>query len=291
AVARSCAETDARVRLLVEPHRRGKSAALADILKHDGADYFILLNGDARARPGSVAHLVRQAETLPGGSLAIMGRPLPVSTDPGTLLAATLDLLWRFHDLYHREFLGSEEMPHLSDELLLIRSEGRPALPAGIVNDGAYLAAQFARHGGTLAYAPSAEVEIAVPVRWRDLWSQRRRIHVGHRQIGAMFGRPPGSFGQRAIRHPISGAGRIAQELREIDRALPAVTALILTEVWANVAARLVGSDAGVRFAQWRRIRDPGRPDRNPAPEEVGGRFPSSQRRAQTLTGGPAPPR
>ena len=256
-VARRCAAADPRVRLLIEPQRRGKSAALAEILKFDGTDYFILLNGDARARPGAVGELVLRAETLPDSPLAIMARPVPRPTDPGTLLAATVRLLWRFHDLYHRELLGADEMPHLSDELLLIRSEGRPTLPVGIVNDGAYLAAELRRLGGTLAYAPSAEVEIVVPERWRDLWIQRRRIHAGHRQIGALFGHLPGSFGYRAIRHPVDSAGRIAQELRQADRGVPAGIALILTEIGANLAARLDGPDPGARYVRWRRIRDP----------------------------------
>ncbi|MHB1435274.1 MAG: glycosyltransferase family 2 protein [Thermoplasmata archaeon] len=256
-VARRCAAADPRVRLLVEPYRQGKSAALAEILRHDGADYFVLLNGDARARPGAVAELVRRAGTLPGRPLAIMGRPIPLSTDRTTLLAASLGLLWRFHDLYHRELLSSDQMPHLSDELLLIGSERRPTLPPGIVNDGAYLAAELRRLGGTLAYAPSAEVEIVVPERWRDLWIQRRRIHAGHRQIGAMFGRPPGSFGDRAVRHPIDGAARIARELLRTGRGVPAGAALILTEIWANLVARLDGPDPGPKFARWRRIQDP----------------------------------
>ncbi len=257
AVARQAAATDPRIRLLVEPERRGKAAALAEILRWDGADYFILLNGDARARPGAVAELVRRAETLREGPLAIMGHPVPLSTDRGTLLSATLELLWRFHDIYHREFLSSEETPHLSDELLLVRSEGRPTLPPGVVNDGAYLAAVLCCRGGTLAYAPSAEVEIVVPERWRDHWAQRRRIHAGHRQIQMMFGRSPGSFGGRAIRHPIDGTARIARELLRTGRSVPAGAALILTEIWANLAARLGGPDPGSQFAQWRRIRDP----------------------------------
>ena len=257
AVARKCAAADPRVRLLVEPQRRGKSAALAEILKYDGTDYFILLNGDARAHPGAVAELVLQAETLPGPALAIMGRPVPRPTHPGTLLAATLALLWKFHHLYHRELLGTDEMPHLSDELLLIRSEGRPTLPPGIVNDGAYLAAELRRLGGTLAYAPSAQVDIVVPERWRDLWIQRRRIHAGHRQIGAMFGHAPGSFGDRAIRHPVYGAGRIARELLRAERGVPAGMALILTEIGANLASRLDGPDPGAKFVRWRRIQDP----------------------------------
>lgn len=257
-VARQCAASDPRIQLLIEPTRRGKSAALADILRRDGGDYFVLLNGDAVARLDAVAELVRTAEEQPGRPLAVMARPVPSLPKSGSLLTTALGLLWEVHDAYHRNPLYSDEIPHLSDELLLLRSEGRPELPAGIINDGAYLAAELSRRNGSIIYATQAVVEISVPGRWSDFWVQRRRIHAGHQQIYRIFGRRPGTFGRRAIRTPGTEALWVVHRFLRTRRGLRAGALLIATEAWAMWVARLEGSDPGPKYVLWRRIRDNG---------------------------------
>ncbi|HKS59869.1 MAG TPA: glycosyltransferase family 2 protein, partial [Thermoplasmata archaeon] len=117
-VANSLAAEDPRVKVVLEAQRRGKSAALAEVLQRATGDYLVLLNGDARALPGAVSALLRAAPTLPG-PFAVMGRPTPMRLDHSPLDSA-VELLWDVHHAFHQHLIQNGRSTHLSDELLLI---------------------------------------------------------------------------------------------------------------------------------------------------------------------------
>ena len=54
------AKSDARIVLIKEPERRGKSSALNRILTRYQGDILVLVNGDARLLPGSLSGLVQE---------------------------------------------------------------------------------------------------------------------------------------------------------------------------------------------------------------------------------------
>lgn len=236
-VARELARSDPTIRLILEPMRRGKSAALTEILGRAQGDLLVLLNGDARAEEGAVAALCLEAPKG-GGAFAVTGRPVPSSLPPG-LLGAALDLMWSLlHELHLRVLRYQSTGTHVSDELLLLPLDNLPPLRAGIVNDGAFIGGWVSAHGGKLRYAVDARVAIVVPDTWRDHIQQRRRIVLGHRQVAHEGGRPPTTIGTWAVANP----RRAWRMLRQLESGRKdgwlALLALVAAEIAANLLAR-----------------------------------------------------
>ncbi|MCI4370662.1 MAG: glycosyltransferase, partial [Thermoplasmata archaeon] len=142
------AETEPRVRPLVEPTRRGKSAALAEVFQRSQGDYLVLLNGDAEAEDGAVAALLSHAGS-PDDRFAVMARPVPRPAPPGGF-ADAVRLLWSVHHAFHATVLATGEGNHLSDELLLLPGRQLPPMEAGIVNDGSFVGGWLSLHDGDL---------------------------------------------------------------------------------------------------------------------------------------------
>jgi poly-beta-1,6-N-acetyl-D-glucosamine synthase len=229
-LAQRLAAEDERVRAVVEPERRGKSAAIAEILRRTTSPLLVLLNADAVAAPGSVRALLEQATELEP-PFAVMGRPQPPVGRTG--FAAALELLWDLHHRLHLEALGHGVGTHLSDELLLLSLREAPPLTAGIVNDGAFVGAWLSSHAGTLRYSTRACVSIDVPSRWREHLLQRRRIHFGHRQVSRLVGVAPTTLPALLRRDPRAAAGILRQALRARPDGVRAFTYLATAEAAA----------------------------------------------------------
>jgi poly-beta-1,6-N-acetyl-D-glucosamine synthase len=191
-VVRSIAARESLVCLVEQPERRGKAAAVQEVLRRARGDRLVLLNSDAVALPGAVRALSAVADRHPTPH-AVMGRPVVPDELEGEWSEA-LRWMWHLHHELHLATLREGRGTHLSDELLLVSLPAVAGPPEGVINDGAYVAVWLAEHGGGCWYAPEAEVRIDVPRRAKDHLAQRRRIHVGDAQVGAMLGRRPASL-------------------------------------------------------------------------------------------------
>lgn len=234
AVAR-LAKTEPRVKLVVEPERLGKSRALLSVFERARGDALVLLNSDAIAKPGAVAALLETADgaTPPFG---VMGRPLLPPGGGGTL-RRMLALLWTMHHELHAELQRDGGGTHLSDELLLVSVPVPPVLHQGVINDGAYLGAWLALHGGARRYAVDAAVTIDLPKTLRDHLRQRRRIHVGDRQIAGSLKITPSTFASLALRSPRRALAVVRRSLRDGPHTLRDLLLLTGGEVVASVMA------------------------------------------------------
>lgn len=191
---------DPRIRVLTEPERKGKVSALNLIFRKAAGEFLVLLNADDRAEPGALRALLSEAGGT-AGPVAVMGRPLPASSAPPPL-GEVLGLLWELHHCFHEELVQQGEAAHLSDNLLLLSRACLQALPEDVINDGAYLGVRLRERNGELRYAPGAKVVLSVPATLSDHLAQRRRIHVGHRQVGRKLRRQPTTFQRIAITDP-----------------------------------------------------------------------------------------
>jgi hypothetical protein len=209
--AQEVSEGDSRVRLIVEPDRRGKASALDLVLRLAEGNALVLLNADARAEPGSVSVLVESARGR-RAPFAIMARSV-VGEHSNDLVGRITRLQWSLHHEFHLASLGEGGGNHLSDELLLLSLPGIPDVPIGVINDGSYFGAWLDRHGGDRVYAPRAEVTIQVPRTLKDHLTQRRRILVGHVQVSQLVGRDPSTLRTLVLADPVTA-------LRVIRRAL-----------------------------------------------------------------------
>lgn len=243
--ARIRAEVDPRIVVIEETERRGKSVALAEVCARAQGDWLVLLNGDARALPGSVAALLRTAAgaQVPYG---VMARPV-LAPEAGGSLQGPLNLLWRLHHELHAELSRTGRLDHLSDELLLLPTAALPPFAEGIVNDGTFAADWIRGLGGRLLYAESAQVEVAPPTRIGGHIRQRRRIRRGnHHQA------PRSTWAAFAVREPRRALQLLGGILRT-PRALADLTVLVVAEFGAAVGE---GWDLIVQrdYARWTRI-------------------------------------
>jgi Glycosyl transferase family 2 len=234
-VARALASRHPEIRVRIQPERRGKASALGEIFQETWGDYLVLLNADAIARPGAVSALLDTAASLVP-PFAVMGHPEPSELPPAGM-GSGLQLLWRLHHRLHAELLRADRGTHLSDELLLLPISHLPPLPEEIVNDGAYIGAWLRAQGGRLAYAEEARVAIEVPWSLPDHIRQRRRIHVGHRQVADLVGIPPSTMGRYFIERPGRALGLLADEVRTTSGGSTALAWLVAGELASMLAA------------------------------------------------------
>jgi len=234
-VARAWEEAagDPRVRILVQPVREGKAAAVTAFLHaHEAqdAEVLVLAGADTRLDPGSLDALLAPFEDPSVGMTG--GRPVPVN-DPGTLMGGVVRLLWELHDEVARR------APKLG-ELVAFRPVV-DALPADTAVDEASLESLIRAKGLRLAYAPDAVVRMKGPATAGEFLAQRRRIHAGHLRLRRQAGYAVATLSPRAA---LAAVGRLRRRAGVRPGALAAAVGL---EAWARALgawdARFSGRD------------------------------------------------
>ena len=170
-VARARAATsDPRVRILEQPVREGKAAAVGALLRElPGRDVVVLAGGDTRLEAGALEALLAPFDDPTVGMTG--GRPIPVN-EPSTLMGRVVRLLWELH---HAVALRAPKL----GELVAFRP-GVGELPAKTSVDEASIGSLVVAKGMRLVYVPEARVRMRGPATVRDFLAQRRRIHAGH---------------------------------------------------------------------------------------------------------------
>jgi poly-beta-1,6-N-acetyl-D-glucosamine synthase len=164
---------DARVRLIVQHAREGKSAALNAYLDHARpvVDVVVIASADLRLEPGCVDLLLEALDRDPNVGMC-GSRPVPTNLR-GTLMGDVVNFLWTLH---HEVSL---EAPKLG-EAVAIRASLLSSIPVDSAVDEASLEAKIVDDGFTLRYVPSAVVLNRGPESLCEFVAQRRRIAAGH---------------------------------------------------------------------------------------------------------------
>ena len=183
------AKADPTVVLIRQPERRGKASAINLILKRFQGDILVLVNADARLRPGALAPLLQPFLEDPRVDVAC-GFPHPIpSLDP------VLDLVervwWRLHNRTLQTLSNLGRGNHCCDEFMAVRRGFVDSIPEDIVNDGSYFGVLASLRGTTVRSCPDAVVVVETPSHLSGLVQQRRRILSGHRQVRDVLGREP----------------------------------------------------------------------------------------------------
>lgn len=171
-----------KVRLIEEPARRGKVAAINTYLEHNhpGVDAVCLCSADLLVSPDVVERLVRCLDQ--NADVGMCGaRPMPTNGH-GTFHGEATRFIWRMH---HRVAL---EAPKLGELVLFRASLVTGGLPAESAVDEATLEQQVSFAGYRLAYVAGAVVHNHGPETLRDFIRQRRRIASGHYWLRAVSG-------------------------------------------------------------------------------------------------------
>jgi len=186
-IVKKYAEKDRRIRLIVEPTRKGKTSALNKILSHYQGDHLFLLSADVRPETGSLKRLIGRFTNDRIG--AVGGRP--ISSNNRGLTGSMVHVLWKIHH-HTLKFLNEEGcLTHVSGELFCIRRGVVKAIPPSIVNDDAYIALRASQQGYLVKYEPESRVYINGPTNIVDYITQRKRILYGHLQLKHIVGSFP----------------------------------------------------------------------------------------------------
>lgn len=199
------------IKLIVQPRREGKTAAINLFLAHAREDICVLESGDTLPAEDSVEHLVRM---FTDPSVGMVGaHKVPVNT-PDHLVGLFTHLRLR---LEHQLCL---EIPRLGEMIAFRKVLDR--IPPDVAMDEAFVEAFIIQRGMSVRYAPDAVVYNTGPDTISDFVRQRRRNHAGHLYLKAKYGYAVSSIQNTRV-------ARVA--LKELWGAIQLIWALFLLAV------------------------------------------------------------
>jgi biofilm PGA synthesis N-glycosyltransferase PgaC len=251
-IVRKFCEKDQRVRLIVEPERRGKASAVNEILSAYKGKYLIFVPADVIPEKGSLERLLKQFKNQKVGVAG--GRPTLINKEERLNgVEALAHLMWRIHNQTLQILNHENVLTHASGELFCIRRGIVTRIPAEVINDDAYIAMKANQKGFLVRFDPNARVYIKVPSTFADLIRQRKRIMYGHYQIKKIHGSFPRTIESMAFYDP----KRVIRILTEIIRGHPKEThkliAAVIFEMMINFLAFL-DMIRGKSHVPWKKI-------------------------------------
>lgn len=172
-----------RITAIIEPQRRGKSAALGRAI--DAAQGEVLVFTDMRQRlaPGAIRALCAALAT---GDLKVVSGLLQFEPAAGGE-AASVGAYWRFESWLRRAEARSGSVVGVSGALYALRRADMPPLPAALVLDDVWVPMQVAARGGRVGIEPSA-IAWDIPAPSLAVESARkRRTLAGNWQLIARW--------------------------------------------------------------------------------------------------------
>jgi biofilm PGA synthesis N-glycosyltransferase PgaC len=171
------ASADNRVRLIAEPERTGKAAAINMLLRATTEPVVVVVGGDVIFTPGSLIKLV---EPLADTSVGMTGaRPVPTNPRRG-IVGNTVNILWELH---HELSL---ERPKLGEAVAFRRI--MQSIDPNTRVDEAVMEHVVEAQGLQLRYVPDAVVRNHGPETIAELIAQRARVYQGHVMLRADTG-------------------------------------------------------------------------------------------------------
>lgn len=172
------AETDPRVRLLVQPERQGKASAINLFLKHQTERVLVICSADLQPKADTVEKLVAPFADPEVGMTS--SRPIPVN-DPGQFMGFAAHLLWGLH--HEINLSGGFKAGEM---IAFIKIFER--IPYQTSVDEASIEPVIRGQGYKVCYVPDAIVYNKGPETVQDFLRQRRRIYSGHLDIKELLG-------------------------------------------------------------------------------------------------------
>jgi cellulose synthase/poly-beta-1,6-N-acetylglucosamine synthase-like glycosyltransferase len=242
AIVAGHAGRDLRVKLVAEPVRRGKAAAIGTFLSSrlPGTDVTLVSSADVKPAPGAIEAIVEALRDERVGMAG--GRPVP--QNPGNALVDRMArLLWTLH---HEVALRSPKL----GELVAFRSALVTAIDERTVCDEASVEAAVKAAGATLRYVPGAVVENLGPATLSEWLSRRRSIAFGHQQLERTGGY------RVSTSAPTNIAPALLQTVARAPESWVPGLALVAFEVLARSLAKVDGFRRGKRPWVWEIARN-----------------------------------
>lgn len=221
-VVRGIAARDPRARLIVEPERSGKAAAINRFLAATTQPYCALIGADVLLTPGALSSLVAP---LSDPNLGMAGAHVVPTNSRTGLVGQVVHTLWELH--HELALLG----PKLGEAVVFRRIFDE--IPTSSLVDEVSIEQKVRSTGIGLRYVQEAVVHNYGPETLRDYVEQRERIHRGHLGVRRTTGYSPSSMSSMVVTRAA---------LRYIWRRptrLPHFSAAFLLEVLARSRARV----------------------------------------------------
>jgi poly-beta-1,6-N-acetyl-D-glucosamine synthase len=168
---------DARVRLIEQPKREGKTSAINLFLGAAHCDICVLESGDTVPHEYAVEHLVRMFDDPTVGMVG--AQKMAVNT-PEHIVGLLSHLRLRMeHEL-------CLEIPRLGEMIAFRKLFDH--IPPDVAMDEAFVEALVIKRGMSVRYAPDAIVYNTGPDNISDFVRQRRRNHAGHLYLKHKYG-------------------------------------------------------------------------------------------------------
>jgi glycosyltransferase involved in cell wall biosynthesis len=165
-IVRAYQRLDPRVRLLSQPQRRGKAAAVRAGLAAVAGDVILIENADTIPAPGSFEKVVAPFRD-PQTSLVCL-KPVPMTRGSGWT-QKLVRTLWGVHHYVSKIAPKAGEAFAMRTPFL--------SVPEDIEDDDTYLGVAASKLGSRSVYSESAEVFNRAPTVFRDFVAQRARIN------------------------------------------------------------------------------------------------------------------
>jgi len=248
---RELADRDGRFLIIEEPTRRGKSAAINQIIENFDGHFLVLVNSDALPESGAISALLR--EIGEDKDIGLVSASPIVAGKPG-ITSRVLQLMWDTHNECLIRLSDSERNNHCCDELVVVRAEALRKLPPDTVNDGAYLAGNAYRAGYSVKFCEVARVKIDVPRSFIDLICQRRRIVYGHVQIWKSVGESPRTLESMLVGDPLLSLSILIHTLAKSPRLVLALPVALIGEAVSIVLAMCDNLTSTKKHTTWDRF-------------------------------------
>ena len=171
-IVKSFQEKDSRIRLIIEPEKRGKAAALNQIIKSYVGDILIQSVSDGFYSVNCIYNLLRHFTD--SQTSAVSCHPKPVNPK-NTMWGYASHLLWDMHHMMCSYFPAK-----LSGELFATRREYICRVPEKrLFAEDIFIERNILKKNGKIVYEPRAIFRMMGPQTALDYFRQRRRV-VGH---------------------------------------------------------------------------------------------------------------
>lgn len=249
-VVREVMRNDPRVLLVEEQTRSGKASAVNQILAMRSSGLLALVDADIRLPRNSVMELVRafsDERTGAVGALPVLG-----NVENGTVTKSAA-IIWRVMSWVLSELSVRGELSFVMGELYCFRTDIVKRIPAGVVNDDAYIATFVRGRGFKVVIATGANFVTRIPSSITDYVAQRRRVTFGHLLMRTRTGKFATSMEGIALNHTSTLVRAMIREA--LMRPTSIIRALLVLELEV-VAGLLAWMDlnTGKEHVLWKRI-------------------------------------
>lgn len=221
-IVRKYAARDQRVRLITQPRREGKAAAVNLFIENAANDLLVLMSADVLPDDGALIHLIAPFSDDRVGITA--GRIIP-RNDRTSFMGFYVNLFWSLH---HRIALKSFK----AGEAVAFRKV-IGAIPNDTATDETWIVQLVQERGYFPQYAPQAVFRNRGPDNIRDFLKVRRRHLVGYHHMLKL--RPDWKLPDTM--NNLMVLGLLKDELPANMKNAVLLTGSLLLELWARILA------------------------------------------------------